>query len=205
MRFYGEDITSGADLVLDGNADGSIWITNYVKQGTSTLVCGYSSGWDDLADGGLGAPINPISFDDFETIVIDCGSAINFAAIDVEGIVLASPDGTATFNDTAAAGTEADPETGVFAGDGESINFIWYVEAATCAGCNHSYLVIYSDDTIDPVALPPGAWFRDTRAVINADGSTYTFASYTEQFNYSDNDRTTGSDGEIWYQDQILQ
>ena len=211
MKFYGESIGNGGDLVLDGNADGSIWVTNYVKRGTVSLTCGYESGWDDTADGGLGAPINPNSFADFEDVIADCGTARSFAASNIEGTVYNNPDGTTTFNNTAASGTsELDPETGVFVDGFDTINFRWYVESATCTGCNYNYLVLFSNDVIEP-NLPAGFTFRETRALIGVNGpigvtgSVYSFANYAEQSNYSDADRATGSDGEIWYADETLQ
>ncbi|MDB4582983.1 hypothetical protein N9164_07520 [Draconibacterium sp.] len=38
-----------------------------------------------------------------------------------------------------AAGTEADRGTGTFDDGIDTIDFIWYVEDATCSGCTHSY------------------------------------------------------------------
>jgi hypothetical protein len=170
----------------------------------TTLVCGYESGWNDLADGGFGAPINPNSFADYETVVQNCGTAQQFTTADVAGSAFNDQGEITTFNDTAAAGTVQDPGTGVYNdGAGFSINFEWYVETATCTGCTHNYLVLYSDTTIDPSL--PLAMIRETSALTGINGSNYTFVRYSEQSNYSDTDRATGSDGEIWSSTDILQ
>ncbi len=180
---------------------------------TPGLTCGYESGWDDLADGGLGAPITPNSFADYETVLADCGTAAPFTAADIAGSAFVEGGlETITFNDTAAVGTFADPETGVYDdGAGFVLDFEWYVEDATCSGCTHSYVVVYSDSTLD-ADLPSGFWFRETSAVIGVTGtpgvagSNYSFAKYSEQSNYSDADRATGTDGEIWFSlDNVLQ
>jgi hypothetical protein len=131
-----------------------------------------------------------------------------FAASGFEGTAYSSPDGTITFNNTGAVGSLSDPETGTFSG-GDTVIFEWYVEAATCLGCDYNYLVIYSDSVIDP-SLPVGVSFRDTRALLGTStgigvaGSVYSFEIYTEQSNFSDADRATGSDGEIWSWDETL-
>lgn len=170
----------------------------------SGLLCGYESGWDDLADGGLGAPITPNSFADYEAVLADCSTAMSFAAADAAGAAFVDAGETTTFNDTAAAGTVADPETGIFDdGAGFVLDFEWYVEAATCSGCTHSYLVMYSDSTID-VDLPAGFSLRETSALMGITGTpgvagaNYSFVKYSEGSNFGDMIRSTGTDGEIW-------
>ena len=152
----------------------------------------------------MGAPITPNSFADFETVLADCGTAAPFAATDIAGAIFIDTGETTTFNNTAAAGTAADPGTGVYDdGAGFVLDFQWYVEAATCSGCTHSYVVLYSDSALD-ADLPAGVWFRETSAVIGITGTpgqagaVYSFQKYSEQSNYSDTDRATASDGEIW-------
>jgi hypothetical protein len=174
--------------------------------GGSTLTCTYESGWDDLASGGMGAPINPNSFADYETVIADCATAVPFAAADVDGSVFSNGTESTTFNAlNTAAGTFADPGTGTFNdGLGTVINFEWYVETASCQGCTYSYLVVYSDNTIDPTNVPAGVWFRETSALTGLTGTpgvagaVYSFKKYSEQSNYSNTDRATGADGEIW-------
>ncbi|MDF1578601.1 MAG: hypothetical protein P1P81_09200 [Desulfobulbales bacterium] len=170
---------------------------------TTELVCGYQSGWDDAADSGMGRPINPNSFADYETVVTDCGTAQPFTVADVVGSTFATQDGMEkkTFNDSGNAGTEADPQPGVYSDGLDTFNFKWYVENATCTNCTHSYLVIYSDKTIEPNLPVP--WLRETHAstVINGTGeagSRFSFDVYTEQSNFTDLARSTGGDGEIW-------
>ncbi|MDH5611922.1 MAG: hypothetical protein OEY66_05645 [Gammaproteobacteria bacterium] len=172
--------------------------------GGSSLVCGYESGWNDLADAGLGAPINPNSFAEYETVLTDCGTAQAFTVADVAGSVLVDSGETTTFNDSANAGTLADPKTGVFDdGAGFVIDFEWYVEDATCSGCTHSYVVVYTDSTMD-VDLPAGFSLRETSALMSVTGTpgiagaVYSFNKYSEQSNYGDMMRSTGTDGEIW-------
>jgi len=177
--------------------------------GGTTFACNYESGWNDSADGGAGAPINPNSFADYEAVVAACGTAMTFSASDVANNVFVDADQTETtsFNND-GAGTEANPSTGTYF-DGDTITFNWWVEDATCSGCSHSYLVIYSDETIDPSLdgfADPGVavWFRETTALVGLTGelgvvgSAYDYRKYSEQFNFSDDNRATESDGEIW-------
>jgi hypothetical protein len=185
---------------------------------SGTLACSFESGWDDTADVGLGAPIMPKSFADYEGTLADCGSAMVFtAAGDVAGNTFVDVDEFSTFNALGgAAGTEADPGTGFFDdGAGGVINFEWWIEAPTCSGCMYSYLVQYSDTTIDPAIATltgdAGFWFRETLALTAVSGTQgvagalYTYHKYSEQSNYSDLDRATGADGEIWFSADTLQ
>jgi len=196
LKVYSEDAnwTPGSDLsIVDtSTADGEIWTGYFVKQ--ESLACGYESGWDDTADGGLGAPINPNSFAEYEALLADCGTAQLFTVADLAGAVLDDDGSITTFNDSGNAGTEADPKTGVISDGGDTIDFVWYVEDAG----THSYLVMYSDDTIEPTALPSGFSFRETKAIMEIGVNTITFTTYSEQSNFSDMDRATDSDGEIW-------
>ena len=196
-------------------ADGEIWSSTRTLQvgaSSAALGCAFNSGWDDTADGGLGAPVTPKSFTDYEAVLADCGTALPIAAVDVEGKTFIDSDGEIfTFNALGgASGTESNRGTGNLMDGGSSIDFEWYVEAATCAGCTYSYLVMYSDDTLDS-DLPVGLWFRETTALINVTGtpgnagSIYDYRNYSEQGNYSDTDRSTGSDGEIWSSSRTLQ
>ena len=94
----------------------------------------------------------------------------------------------------------------------DTISFNWYVEAATCSGCTHSYVVLFSDSTVDP-GLPAGLSFRETTALTEIVGTpgvasaVYSFHRYSEQSNYSTDGlvRATGTDGEIWNSDDTLQ
>ena len=113
-----------------------------------------------------------------------------------------------TFNQ--GVGTQASPATGVYDdGQGFTATFEWYVETATCVGCNYTYLVVYTDTTIDPNL--PMAWLRQTNALIatvgtpGSPGSQYSYVKYSEQSNFSDTSRASGADGEIWNStDEIL-
>ena len=169
------------------------------------LACGFSSGWDDTADGGLGAPIVPNSFADFEAVVIDCG-AFNIATSDVAGNSFSEGGAITTYDAMATVATEVAPGTGNFFDDSanENIDFKWYLEAATCSGCTHDYLVVYSDSTID-VDLPVGFELRETAALTGISGDLLSFTHYTEQNNYGDMVRSIGTDGEIWNDTVVLQ
>ena len=182
--------------------------------GGTTLACNYESGWDDTAFEGQGAPITPNSFADYEGTLASCGTAMPFTAADVASKTFVNGVGvdaeTVIFNALGgAAGTEASRGTGSF-NDTDTIIFNWYVEAATCSGCTHSYLVQYSDSTIDS-SLPSGFFFRETSALtglngpLGASNTGYTYHKYSEQSNFSDADRAVGADGEIWFSTDILQ
>jgi hypothetical protein len=173
----------------------------------NALVCGYESGWDDTADEGLGAPINPNSFADFETVITACGGAMSIQVSDVAGKSFSDFEETTSFFDT-GSGTEADPGTGEFnEGTGEAaIPFEWYVETVN----GNDYLVLYTDSTIAQ-DLPTGHSVRETTALISLEGEAgvsgtqYSFVKYSEGSNYGDMVRATGDDGEIWNSTDTLQ
>lgn len=190
LRTYRVDTSGVGGSSSDGGGTG----------GGSTLACTTESGWDDTADGGLGAPVTPYSFADFEAVIADCGTAQTIARADVAGSSFSDAGDIITLNDTGAAATAAEPETGSFSDGLDTTNFKWYVESAG----THSYLVVYSNNTIDS-NLPVGFSFRETSAVTGIVGSTFSFVNYTEQSNYGDMDRAVGSDGEIWSSTRTLQ
>ena len=198
VRVYAVDESTGQQYSTDYRAtiDGPGATPD---DSVSTLTCGYESGWDDTVDGGLGAPINPNSFAEYEGVVVDCG-ALAFTASDVVGNYVDLDGETFTFTDSAGAGTEADPKTGTYSDGSMTIDYVWYVEAATCTGCTHNYLVVYSDSSIDADLASMGISFRETSALSSVNGSSYSFVKYSEQSNYGDMVRETGSDGEIWNQ-----
>ena len=212
VRIYAEDEVTGQYHSRDYTAtDLSI------PPPPAALACHFDSGYDDLADGGLGAPVNPKSFADFEGSLATCATdgtpAQSFSAADVAGNAFDETGETMTFNALGGAlGTEADRGTGSFDEPGDTIAFEWYIENATCSGCTHSYVVLYSDDTVDS-ALPAGFMFRETIALTEitgtpgAVGAVYSFHRYSEQSNYSTDGlvRATGDDGEIWNSDDTLQ
>lgn len=205
IRIYAADEVTGQFHSVDYNRtiDGP-----EAGGGTGTgsgLTCGHESGWDDNTE----APINPNSFVEYEEVVADCGTAMAFTFNDVAGNSFLDIDETTTFFNT-GSGTVQDPGTGEIDDGVDIIQFEWYLESASCNGCNYTYLVLYTDDTID-MNLPNGAWFRETTALTGITGtpgvmgSTYSFVKYSEGFNYSDTDRATGSDGEIWNAANVLQ
>lgn len=197
VRIYASDLQTGQAHSRDYNvtipgpaapADGGT--------GGTSLACGYESGWNDAADSGLGAPINPNSFVDFEAVVADCGAA-TFTVADIAGKTFDESSELTTFNTLTGteAGTEADPGTGLYNdGAGFLVDLLWWVEQSTAG---HSYVVVYSDSTIDS-DLPQGHAIRETSAVTGVAGASYTFKIYSEGANYGDMDRAVGSDGEIW-------
>ncbi len=161
----------------------------------TTLICGYESGWNDLADGGLGAPITPNSFEEFETVLEDCGALPINSIITIAGTTVGSigDSETLTFFNT-GSGTVADPGTGDINSNEQGeppIQFNWYVENASCSGCTHSYLVLFTDSTIAP-DLPAGYSVRETialKAIVgtpNAAGTRYDLVRYSEASNYGD-------------------
>jgi hypothetical protein len=163
----------------------------------SGFSCNYESGWDDTAYGGLGAPVTPNSFADYEAVIADCGSAMTFNAADVAGNTFQEIGTTETMTFNAGTGTASNPASGVYNdGAGFTITFQWWVEAATCTSCNYNYLVVYSDTTID--SNLPMSWLRETSALTGISGTQLSFVKYSEQSSYSDTNRASGSDGEIW-------
>lgn len=215
VRIYAIDPTTGQNHSTDyrmftGIGDGTGGGGGDGTDPTPTgLTCGYESFWDDTVDGGLGAPVNPNSFADFETVLADCGGGLPFSAADVAGNSFLNDGETSTFFDT-GAGTVADPSTGEFDdGSGEpAIPFEWYVENA--ANTNYHYLVLYTDSTI-AVGLPDGFSIRETSALTalngekGAAGTDYVYVKYSEGSNYGDMVRSTGDDGEIWSSTDVLQ
>ena len=201
MDIYGQSFLTTHYVNISGDSGGG---GGTPPPGGTTLTCSTESGWDDTADGGLGAPITPYSFADYEAVVADCGTAQPFTRADVAGNSFDEFGETTTFNDTGAAATAADPETGSFDdGAGFVISFEWYIEDATCAGCTHSYLVLYTSSIIDS-AFPAGHEIRETNALTGMSGSTFTFTTYSEGGNYGDMVRSTGADGEIWSSSKTL-
>ena len=199
VRIYASDVQTGQSHSRDYNATipGPAAAPAGGGSGATALTCNYESGWDDAADGGLGRPITPNSFAEFESVVADCGTAITFTAADIAGNTYNESPELNTFDALGGQlGTQASPGTGTYdeAGDGTGfvLNFQWYVETASGG---HSYLVVYSDETIDSQLT--GYSMRETSALTDA-SATFTFKTYSEGSNYSDMDRAVGSDGEIW-------
>lgn len=155
----------------------------------STLECGYESGWDENEFNGNGAPINPNSFEDFKTVTADCGTTIITKEI-IAGTTWGGNDNGGTFNIEGSA-TSTDPGTGYFNEDGEQFDFEWYIEVI-----NSQYYLVVSGDYGDD------GWFRETRAITNVEtsqsGSTFEVTHYYEDNNFSDDDRASNADGEIW-------
>lgn len=213
VRVYAEDETTGQAHSRDYTSTDLS-----VPPPPAALACHYESGWDDFADGGLGRPINPNSFADYEETLATCASdgdvLESFTAAEIAGASFNDAGEVMTFDALGGAlGTEANRGTGTFVDTEDTINFEWWVEDATCSGCNYSYVVLYSDDTVDPVNVPAGVSFRETIAVTDivgtpgTPGTVYSLHRYSEQSNYSTDNlvRETGSDGEIWNSDSILQ
>lgn len=177
---------------------------------TAALTCGYESGWDNVALE-YGAPIIPNNFADYETVLSDC----NTMPITAEDIAGTSYDDAfvdlSVFNPLASSGgtgngTVAVPGTGSYIDRTDVYNFEWWVETVN----SRDYLVVYYDSSIEP-ALPANFWFRETSALKDITGtpgiagSSYNFVKYAEQSNYSDADRATGDDGEIFNTMEALQ
>jgi hypothetical protein len=197
IRIYAEDEITGQSHSTDYRSD--IVIT--------ALSCSYESGWDEQANDGLGAPLNPNSFADFEEVVADCGTSLQFTAADIAGNSFMNDGEVITFSDT-GSGTAENPATGHFDdGSGvEPIAFEWFVESV---GVN-TLLVIYTDSMID-ASLPEGFSLRESSALtsivgnMGEAGSEYHFVKYSEQSNYGDMLREVGDDGEIWSSSDVLQ
>ena len=207
VRIYAMDELTGQEYSVDYRS--TITVGNTGGGSGSTFTCSYESGWDDTLFGGNGGPINPNSFADYEAVVSACGTAQTFTAADIAGSVFADSGETFSFNDSTGAGTAADPKTGSYDdGQGFTVNFNWWVEENDTQ--THNYVVIYADSSTDS-NLPAGTWFRETSAVTDisgapgVSGSVYTFVRYSEGSDYSDTDRASGSDGEIWTATGTLQ
>ena len=194
VRIYAEDVLTGQAHSTDYSTSIPGPAAPNTGGSTGSLTCSTESGFDDTADGGLGAPTNPHSFADFETVVVDCGSAsvIDYTAI--AGKTFNDGGELSIFDSASSAPTAGSPGTGRWNDGGELIEFSWYLENAV----GYDYLVI--EGTYMSVS------FRDTYAITSISGTpgttgvAYTSKVYTEQSNYSTDSMTrgTGSDGEIW-------
>jgi len=213
VRIYAADELTGQEHSRDYTATIAGPGVNAGGGGTTptTLACDYQSGWDDLADGGLGAPITPNSFADYEEVVAACGGGMAITFSDIAGTSFVEAGETISYANS-GAGTNASRSTGTF-DDGTgapALNFEWYIEDATCTGCNYQYVVIETSDTFDS-NLPANFSLRETYALISIAGTAgvanaqYTFVKYSEASNFSDMVRATGIDGEIWNSIDILQ
>ena len=155
VRIYAEDVLTGQAHSRDYNNVNIPGPGAVTPPPPTTLACNFESGWLDTANGGLGAPIVPKSFADFEATLADCGTAQAFGTADVAGFGF--DDGAGEFTVFSplgqAAGTEQSRGSGQFSGDGALIDFQWWIEPATCSGCTHSYLVQFSDYSLD-IDLP---------------------------------------------------
>lgn len=192
VRIYAADeVTSQAH-----SRDYRIIVDAYVAP--APLTCDYESGWNDLADFELGAPITPNSFADFNEVIVDCGGITTITKANIAGTTLLDNGESTTFNDDGMA-TLATPSTGQFIDGAEVIDFTWYIDTVG----ESTYIVVETDSTVDS-DLPDGFWLRETRAITNVvgtlgvTGTTYRMIIYAEQSNYSDNDRAAGDDAEIW-------
>jgi hypothetical protein len=97
VRIYAEDESTGQFHSRDYTATDLS-----TPPPPAALACHFDSGWNDAADGGLGAPINPKSFADFEgslaTCVTDGTPAQSFTAADIAGKSFLEDGETTTFN-----------------------------------------------------------------------------------------------------------
>jgi len=162
----------------------------------ATLPCNTESGFDESADGGLGAPINPHSFDDYLEVIASCGGAMTLDYTDFAGNSFFSDDETLNLDAIGFKPTSGSRGTGNFEDFDGIFEIYWYMESLN----GIDFLVL--EDSMDPAL----ATFRETTALISVSGtpgqtgSVYTFKDYSEQTNYSTDNltRATGSDGEIW-------
>ncbi len=187
---------------------GQLHSTDYRQDITpaASLICGYESGWDD----DLSEPINPNSFADFQSVVAECGVPVALTKADIAGKTFVENDDeeeTKTYNNDGSA-TKAEPSSGVFNGTNEQIDFNWYIETVD----DVTYLVLETGSDIDAGDdFPKGFWLRDTSALSSIvgtkgeSGAVYNFITYSEKSNFSDENRASGSDGEIWNTDFDLQ
>ncbi|WP_371185642.1 DUF5011 domain-containing protein [Thalassotalea maritima] len=198
------------DMDRDADSDGAISLETMtlgaIEERNPQLVCGYESGWDSDADNGLGAPITPNSFADFEALLADCGGALELNYENIAGKAFFNenfPFGTEDwgFNDD-GQGTKEEPNSGAFViGSKGTIKFNWYIEQAG----DMDYLVMYSNSTIDS-NIPEGYSIRQTTALLAITdpsreelGQRYFLINYFEGANFGDMVRDVGSDGEIWF------
>ena len=194
VRVYAEDILTGQAHSTDYSLNIPGPAAPNTGGSTTTLACNTESGFDDTADGGLGAPVNAYSFADYESVLADCASATTIQNSAIAGKTFNDGGELTIFDSASSAPTSGSPGTGRWNDAGEIIEFSWYIENAS----GHDYLVINGTHM--------STSFRDTYAITNisgtagATGVVYTAKVYTEQSNYSTDNmtRATGSDGEIW-------
>ncbi|NMM39334.1 DUF5011 domain-containing protein [Pseudoalteromonas arctica] len=193
-------------IYAKGNALPQYYSTDYRASvaAQASFACNYESGWNDSADNGLGAPINPNSFNDFKQVIASCGNTVAITKSEVLGHSWLNEGERVEFYDTGSA-TQAAPSTGKFIEGSEQIDFIWYIETIG----DHTFVVQETNSDLDN-DLPTGFWIREAYAVIavttgQAGETIYSAVIYAEQSNYSDLDRDTNSDGEIWNNSYIIE
>jgi hypothetical protein len=191
VRIYAEDSVTGQAHSVDYR------VIVDAEPEPIVLACGHDSGWNDAADNELGAPITPNSFADFITVVTDCGGTTLITKANIAGTTWSEDGESITFNNDNLA-TEASPSTGQMTDD-DVIDITWYIETVN----GNTFIVIETNSALDS-DLPANFWFRETYAIttvtgtLGASGTTYGVTAYSEQSNYSDTDRSTNADGEIW-------
>lgn len=202
VRIYAADELSGQSHSVDyrRTIDGPA-ANNSGGGSGSGLTCSHESGWNDNLYNGAGGPINPNSFAEFQDVVTDCGDVNALTAANVDGLAI-SVDGElpTSFDDSTGGASEGTPGTGTIEVDpGVFANIQWWIDA-------NGYLVIYTNSTIEPNIQQYGVdWIRETYAFRGQTGNTMQFSAYSESSNYSDTDRATGSDGEIWHPTGVIQ
>lgn len=129
VRIYAEDTITGQAHSRDYRAtipgpNAPVQSEEPVDNGNATLNCAYNSGWNEESD----QPLTFNSYDDFQTVLSDCGGALPITEADVIGTwietmgdgstekLVLSNDGTLTFFDI-ANGVEILAETGTWSLD----------------------------------------------------------------------------------------
>ena len=134
------------------------------------------SGWNNENK----TPIMKADFATFQTTATACKAASGraFTAADIAGKTFSEADGSGekfSFNVNG---------TGTVNDDGKLINFDWEID-------NHGYLVLTAKEENVVFA-------RDTYALVASSGDQVSIKGYFEHIDWSDMDRATGADGEIW-------
>jgi hypothetical protein len=181
VRVYAQDEITGQEHSRDYRAN----IPGPAAESTSpadsspatSLTCNHESGWDDNAD----QPASFNSYDDFQTVVADCGNALTISAADIEG----------TWSESWTEGGGAVSETYVFNNDGSGA-FI-----KTLNGAEQENIAFNWSVSDNRVTLTVSGMFLEILAILPGNQQK-VYSEAADWSPASDLSANSNADGEIW-------